>query len=589
MATSYTTALRLALPNTGELVNTWGTVVNQNITQMLEQAITGIASVVFGSDADYTAITYSNGTTDQMRCAVLNVTSTATLTATRNLVLPVAAGVPSKLYVVTNGTTGGQAIVLKGPSSTNTVTIPNGYTLTCYYDGTNVWPQVTATSGTFNVTGNVLATAVAQRFQADLSNATLGNRLYFQDKTTNSAGAVSVMANGTPASGTSTAFVAFNASDPANSSFAQIGVQAAATANPVAFISASRTGTGGILPLAVQLNYGEAFRLVQNAGNAGTIFQADFSNATLSNRFSFQDKTANNVTAIQVLPNGSAAISGISVFNNSSPTNAAYGQVLAGTGSIQVGASVTGSGTALPLDLLFGPGSIGMRIFTDGRVAFGTTTNDGQHGLQLTGSGGMSVTSLSQIGQYEMPAGASTTWYNAGFRNDGSDIYLMGSAAQTTLALAQAASWNSNRPFRYTLSTGAVFIDTGSTGGGVVVGNQRTGSLFQVKSGAWTPTITVAAAATTTLDATTSNAFYITMGTNISSGITISNVQDGQSIVIMLRQDATGSRTAVLSNFAWEGGAVPTLTTAANAMDVITTTYSGTYAKFISSIMKDVK
>jgi hypothetical protein len=45
MTTQYTTILKLALPVQGELSGTWGDVVNDNITQMVEQAVAGKAVV----------------------------------------------------------------------------------------------------------------------------------------------------------------------------------------------------------------------------------------------------------------------------------------------------------------------------------------------------------------------------------------------------------------------------------------------------------------------------------------------------------------------------------------------------------------
>ena len=51
MTTAYTSLLNLALPVTGELTNTWGTTVNDNLTQFLENAIAGYQTQsVSGSD-----------------------------------------------------------------------------------------------------------------------------------------------------------------------------------------------------------------------------------------------------------------------------------------------------------------------------------------------------------------------------------------------------------------------------------------------------------------------------------------------------------------------------------------------------------
>lgn len=133
MATSlYSTSLRLALPTTGDLFGTWGTEINNSITNMVDQAVAGRAVVSMTSDANYT-LTALNGTSDEARCAVLKITSTLSLTAQRNVVCPV---VP-KLYIVENATTGGQAIQIIGATGTGVV-VPSGRTYRVRCDGTNV-------------------------------------------------------------------------------------------------------------------------------------------------------------------------------------------------------------------------------------------------------------------------------------------------------------------------------------------------------------------------------------------------------------------------------------------------------------------
>lgn len=75
---------------------------------------------------------------------------------------------------------------------------------------------------------------------------------------------------------------------------------------------------------------------------------------------------------------------------------------------------------------------------------------------------------LGGLGQFQAPYGAASSWYNVGIRNDGSTVYFLQSAVQTTLALARTASWNTFRPFAWTLATGAVSID--ATGAGCSFG-----------------------------------------------------------------------------------------------------------------------
>lgn len=66
--------------------------------------------------------------------------------------------------------------------------------------------------------------------------------------------------------------------------------------------------------------------------------------------------------------------------------------------------------------------------------------------------------------------------------------------------------------------------------------------------------------------------------TLIGSGATITpaNMVAGQTYVLKIVQDATGSRTVgTWTGFKWAGGSAPTLSTAANAVDVITGIYDG--------------
>jgi hypothetical protein len=50
MATAYTSLLGLALPVTGELSGSWGDIVNDSITSLLDSAISGTTTL--SADAD---------------------------------------------------------------------------------------------------------------------------------------------------------------------------------------------------------------------------------------------------------------------------------------------------------------------------------------------------------------------------------------------------------------------------------------------------------------------------------------------------------------------------------------------------------
>jgi hypothetical protein len=60
MATQYTSLLGYALPVTGELSGTWGDVVNNSITQLVEDSVAGVATASVAS-GDWTLTTTGSG------------------------------------------------------------------------------------------------------------------------------------------------------------------------------------------------------------------------------------------------------------------------------------------------------------------------------------------------------------------------------------------------------------------------------------------------------------------------------------------------------------------------------------------------
>jgi len=140
MATQYTSTLKLALPVTGELSGTWGDVVNENITSMVEQAVAGLASINTWTTNSHT-LTVANGTTSESRCAMLVLTDTGTaLTGAATVVCPTA----SKIYIVKN--TSGQTATIKTAAGTG-VAIADDKTAFVFCDGTNVVEAVTTITG----------------------------------------------------------------------------------------------------------------------------------------------------------------------------------------------------------------------------------------------------------------------------------------------------------------------------------------------------------------------------------------------------------------------------------------------------------
>ena len=114
MATAYTNLLGLALPVTGELSGTWGDVVNNSITELVEDSIAGTATAAVTS-GDWTLTTTGSGAANQARCAILVPTGTPGVT--RNIIAPSS----SKAYVVVNQSNA--AVVVKGAATTGTTVL----------------------------------------------------------------------------------------------------------------------------------------------------------------------------------------------------------------------------------------------------------------------------------------------------------------------------------------------------------------------------------------------------------------------------------------------------------------------------------
>ncbi len=132
----YTDLLRLTKQSTGENPTTWGTVLNDNVFEMVEDAIAGVVTVA--TTGGSTTLTVNNGVTDQARAAVLRFTGSLASNAT--IIVPDAV---TKQYVVRNDTTGAFTLTIKTTSGTG-VAVPQGVATIVRADGTNVVSDLSA-------------------------------------------------------------------------------------------------------------------------------------------------------------------------------------------------------------------------------------------------------------------------------------------------------------------------------------------------------------------------------------------------------------------------------------------------------------
>lgn len=127
MTTAYTSLLGFALPVEGELDGTWGDVVNNSITQLVEDSVAGVATQSVQS-SNWTLTTSGSGAQNQARMAILIPTGSPS--TTRNIIAPSQ----SKAYVVINQSNA--SVVLKGAATTG-ITIPTGAKVVAAWNGSD--------------------------------------------------------------------------------------------------------------------------------------------------------------------------------------------------------------------------------------------------------------------------------------------------------------------------------------------------------------------------------------------------------------------------------------------------------------------
>ena len=172
MTTGNTSLLKLALPVEGELAGTWGDVVNNSITSLLDTAVAG--ATVLSSDSDVTLTDTANAA-NQARQAMLIWTASGTTTRT------ITAPARSKVYVVINATGGTQSIQLVGVGPTTGITVVAGEKCLAAWNGSDfvkVASSVPGTTGSAILYGNG---------SGGFSNVTIGSNLTFVGGTLSAA------------------------------------------------------------------------------------------------------------------------------------------------------------------------------------------------------------------------------------------------------------------------------------------------------------------------------------------------------------------------------------------------------------------
>jgi hypothetical protein len=128
MASTYVNDLRLNEMATGDESGNWGVITNTNLELIAEAFSYGTEAITTNADTHTTTI--ADGATDPGRALYLKYTGTLDSACT----ITIGPNTVSKVWIIENGTSGSQDIILSCGSGAN-ITIPAGDTKVVYSDG----------------------------------------------------------------------------------------------------------------------------------------------------------------------------------------------------------------------------------------------------------------------------------------------------------------------------------------------------------------------------------------------------------------------------------------------------------------------
>jgi hypothetical protein len=141
---TYSTGLRTELQVTGENSGTWGTITNNNFSQVFEFAIAGVYAVPAITTGTSTTLTNADGpdTAANNQARQNTLLFSGTVSTTHTIQFPET----QKTYGLYNNISGGADISARLGATGNTVTVTNGKYRLVSTDGTN-WYDIFSLAG----------------------------------------------------------------------------------------------------------------------------------------------------------------------------------------------------------------------------------------------------------------------------------------------------------------------------------------------------------------------------------------------------------------------------------------------------------
>ena len=242
--------------------------------------------------------------------------------------------------------------------------------------------------------------------------------------------------------------------------------------------------TADMVPASTGGTYGGGVTVpsLTDSGNltftgTGNRITGDFSNATFANRVAFQTSTANGVTGVQALPNGTSQTATFDVYNAADPTNASFGQLQINASDVRVVSNIRGTGTYLPMTFYTG-GSESMRLSATSKALILSGGDTTANGTGITFPATQSASSnANTLDDYEEGTFTPTAF---GLTTTGVTTYATQAGAYTKIG-NQVTVWFylnvTNMTGTGTLSIGGLPFTQNASTTNLAIGAALTGSL----------------------------------------------------------------------------------------------------------------
>jgi trimeric autotransporter adhesin len=434
MAT-YVNDLRLKEITTGDESGTWGTSTNTNLELIAEAFSYG--TEVITTNADTHTTTIADGSTDPGRSLYLKYTGTLDSACT----ITIGPDTVSKVWIIENGTSGSQDIILSQGSGAN-ITIPAGDTKVVYSDGAGAGAAFVDAFASLNV-GALTATTVndiaskafgtSSIMIGDTTTGTISAADYntgvgvnvFEDLTSgdnNSAfgfnaltnittgsdntaiGRTTLVSTTTGSNNTAVGSIALNVNTGDNNTAvgkSALAANTTASYNTAVGTSALTTNTEGARNVA--LGYAALYANTTGLYNVGIGFEALDANTTANSNtaIGYNAMGVNTTGASNVAIGFNALDSNTTASNNTAVGYDALTANTTGTENVAVGSLALDANTEGPYNTAVGHGSLGANVTGSQNAAFGY--------LALAANTSLKNTAVGAYAQYQSTSAQEST------------------------------------------------------------------------------------------------------------------------------------------------------------------------------------